>query len=273
MKRALILSVIYFFFANSASGLELCPWFEENYKLMVRPSYTYNTFDTFALGYGTQKTSSYNRFYNLNFFMTPFDDISTEFEFGIFDTSMHSTNFEYARFCIRYLLLNDITAKDFLSLSFGAIITTPVKEAIYDINTFHHWYLDAEVNIAIGKEFSCNKTWQHRFYILGGIASGTRGSMWAHGLFVLEKNICDKHFFRIFSDCLKGLGKNNLDNIEFFNGYAGLAHKSLDIGIGYSYEWFSYARISLDILQRVYARNFPQNPTSAIIALTIPLSF
>ncbi len=255
------------------SAIEYAPWFEEAYSLKIKPSYAYSTFNKIALGSNLVAYKSYNNFYSLNLLTFPDEKWSLELEFQAFQTTQHSLNVEYARTSIRRQILDDVTGQDLVSLALGATMTTPTSDAIHDLSTFHHWYLDSEVYLVVGKERGLNEIWTERGYALFGIGSGTKGSCWLHGFIGLEKNICDKHFFKINLEYLQGLGQNNIIDPALFNGYASINHHSLDLGLGYSYDWFPYVTFSLEYFQRLYAKNFPYNAQSVVASIWIPLAF
>jgi hypothetical protein len=269
-RLSFLFSILY---CLQLTAIEYTPWFEEAYSLKIKPSYTYGNFNKLALGSGLLAYKSYNNFYALNLLTFPGEKWSLELESVAFQTTEHSLNFEYARASIKHQILDDITGEDIVSLALGATFTTPTSDAIHDLSTFHHWYFDSEVYLVVGKERSLNELWTERGYALFGVGSGTKGSCWLHGFIGLEKNICDEHFFRINAEYLKGLGQNNIINPELFNGYASINHISLDLGLGYSYNWFPYVTFSLDYHHRLYAKNFPYNANSIIASIWIPIAF
>lgn len=257
----------------TCNAIEYAPWFDETYTLKVKPSWAYATFNQLALDNSKVNYNSCDNFYSFNLLGFPLDRWSVELEFEAFQTSIHSFNFEYGRLCARRLILDDITGEDPLSMALGLTLTSPTKCALSDLSTFHHWYFDSEVHVTVGKERACNGLWSDRGWILLGIGCGNRGSPWLHGLGVLEKNFCDEHQLRFYAEYLCGLGNDNITDPNEFFGYATIAHRSLDFGVGYSYEWFPYAKFNLDYNQRAYARNFPYNRKSVIVSIWFPISF
>ncbi len=255
------------------SAIEYAPWFDEPYTLKVKPSWAWQTYDKLALSNSTISYKSYDQFYSVNALAFPSEKWSIELELEAFQTSQHSFNFEYGSLCARRLILDDISGEDFFSLALGATFSLPTRDAIEDLSTFHHWYFDSEVHLAIGKEFTCQDTWDQRAWALVGLATGSHGSAWLHSLAVYEKNFFDEHELRIYGEYLYGFGQENIVDPEVFNGYARIAHRSFDLGLGYSYDWFPYMKFTLDYTQRVYARNFPDNAKSIIASIWIPLSF
>ena len=63
---------------------------------------------------------------------------------------------------------------------------------------------------------------------------------------------------KIFFHSLMGLGDKNL-NLCHFKGYGAIAHRSIDIGMQYSYLFENLSKLHLKYAYRVYAKNFPLN--------------
>lgn len=270
MRRSLTLLTL--FVLSSLGARNLSPWFSESFEFEPELDLRYQQYDRVSATGGPIFYASNDFFADLSLGMTILGNWNVEVELGSFSTRAHSYNFEYGSLTGRTLLFDDVSGQDFASVALGITLTAPMKEAIFDPSTFHHWYFDGELHLAIGKERTCGSTWAERGYLLFGYGCGTRGSGWLRALAQVEKNLCDRHHFRFNVLFLRGLGQNQLTTLFPFPGYASLQHQSLDLGIGYSYIFFPWGTASLDYTQRVSSRNNPQNAKSITLSFLLPFS-
>lgn len=269
MKK-FFLSILFLAITSIGSSLEVAPWFIQDFEITTKSSFTYGYFNQVALKNHLTDDPTYNRFYKTSVFMSAFEDYFAELELGAFDTSSHSFNLEYGRLALRYLLLDDSTGYNTISLTLGLITTIPVKEAIYDISCFHHYYFEEELQLALGKQFDYSLKDFHRGFLLIGLGQATKGYPWIRSLFHYEVVLNNSWRSYFEAEYLQGLGNGNLNQVNPFLGYANINHKNVDFKLGLAYEWFPYMNLSFEYQVRGYAYNFPKNYQAGTFSLIIP---
>ncbi|MDR3623929.1 MAG: hypothetical protein P4L16_02180 [Chlamydiales bacterium] len=273
MKLRLYFYFLIFLVCNSLSCTELAPWFSEVYEFEPKLISEYAHYSKVNCASGDVFYSDHDYYFDLSFALTANERWSLEIEGQTAKTRARAFGIDCARLTGRYLWLDDVGGDSFVSLATGLTFSTPLKQSLHDISVFHHWYLDTELHVAIGKELSCGGPfWLDRAWVLLGLGSGTKGSSWLHGMLTLEKNLCDVHFLRLGGDYLRGFGTENIVSPFAFQGYASVAHGSFDLSYGYSYKIAWLGTMSLDVAMRLYAKNCPSNVRALILSLLIPFS-
>jgi hypothetical protein len=249
-------------------GTELLPWFSRDLIIPLQATYTYQTYPYLHSPKGHFGKRARDHFLNLSASLA-YENLSAEIEFLFADTRKQHTTLDCARLAGRYRVLNDIVG-DPLSLVVGATITKAFSHSLKDPSSFHHGRIEAELHVAFGRETPVEALWWSRWWGVAGIGIGDHGSPWLHGDIAIEKNWCDRHQVRLFVNTLWGLGNDNLQPGHRFHGYGPLRHRSIDLGLRYSYVFESGWIISAGYAHRIYARNFPAHANLYTISLLYP---
>ena len=158
---------------------------------------------------------------------------------------------------------------DPFSLTMGLSLNRAWREAVNDISSFHHGRNEAFLHMAIGKQDIQGSTWLSRWWGVVGIGTADRWTPWIVANAAYEWNQYDPHRLRLYVNSLWGCGTRKLDVCDF-GGYGPLDHRSIDIGLYYSYELDYYGMLSIDYAHRVYARNFPDNANIVTLSYIYP---
>lgn len=239
---------------------DLKPWFGNNYEVEVRSVLLYQNYHSIStLHRNDFKRNENDLFWTLSA-AYPFKRYCGEFEVTAADTHQQKHGgWDNFRVTERYQWLNDIE-RDPLSLVTGITFTVPYSRALHDISSFHHGHVEAEATLSFGQKYGYPETNNYifRWWNVIGVGVAEEGSPWVRGDAVYEYNYADVHQFSGFVNTLWGRGKNNL-HLHHFKGYGSIEHKSVDLGMRYSYAIGCWGRFYIQYARRVYAHNFPEN--------------
>ncbi len=172
----------------------------------------------------------------------------------------------------RYQLTNDVSGESFLSSVAALSVTASTRNALYDLNSFHHGKFEAIAHLSAGKEFVDNQFWCYRIWGTLGIGAADVGSPWMHLKFSLENNFRDRSILGFFVESFYGLGGNALSKHKKFHGYGSIRHRSIDFGAFYSYIFDGGQKLSFGGRYRAYARNFPEHAASISLIFLSPFA-
>ncbi len=233
---------------------ELAPWFGETFQPEIRLKYHFQTYPE-PFGGDTLNSGI------VSGAISPWPTWSTELELAV-------TNFffDYGKWTLRYLLLDDIEG-DPVSMAIGGSLIFPSATSIRDIGTSHLGSINLSLHTAIGKEIPCGCAWSWRAWILGEILTSFQDWPNLSGRLVVERNIRDRHRFRCSLIGLTALTGRSLPPPNRFPGYAKIDRRTLDLEVGYCYRC-----LSIRYAYRLAASNSPRRLHSLLITLYFPLS-
>jgi hypothetical protein len=148
----------------------------------------------------------------------------------------------------------------------GATFTQSFVSSLKDISSFHHGRSEAEIFLSFGREepLELTMTWASRWWGVLGIGVAERGSPWVRGDFAYEYRASLESEWRFFVNTLWGLGHKYL-HWHHFHGYGPIDHRSIDIGLRYTYLIEYVGHINFNYSYRVYAYNFPAHAHQVMI--------
>lgn len=249
-------------------GIDYQPWYPKALELQGEVSCLYQTYRKVASGRELHYSSD-------DFFLSTSLGASAFKWYGEVDLVMAKTrkrNFAMDSYQleVRYQLMDDVTAENPVSLITGVVLGKATHPAVEDFSSFHHARCEAEMHVSIGKEFSCLDYWISRFWSVLALGVGDTGSPWIRFNVNWEKNHWDKHSWGLFMNSWWGLGGNNLRHAHDFEGYGPIAHRSIDLGASYRYQFDFGGKVTLSYAYRVYAKNFPQNASLVTLSFLYP---
>ena len=183
------------------------------------------------------------------------------------------SNWEVERFGIqiRSLLLNDI-AGDLMSVSLGLQGYYVPMNALQKVISPYHSQGNLEAGLSVGKEMGPFDAWSVRWFYFLGIGIGNRGAPWLRPLISFDINIFQKGQCGLFSEGYFGLGRSHRLCVDAFNGYGNIAHRSIDCGVHYTYQFEVWGAIRFAYVQRVYAVLFPHRVRMVQLEYRFPFS-
>jgi hypothetical protein len=247
--------ILIFLFVGTLQlpALDLKPWYGRNLEFEMKASYLYQHFQSIDHHYYPSDDS----FLNLNLSL-PYAQMSGTLEVVFADTHHRTFGLDCLRLMGRYQWLDDISGDPF-TLTTSLTMTQAFRISLHDISSFHHGKFEGELNLSVGKEFSCEEIWTSRFWGVVGVGSADVGYPWIRAEVAFENNFSDEHQLRVLINTLWGLGHKKVP-VGDFKGYGPVRHQSIDLGVRYS-RFFecSGATASIEYAHRVYAKNFPSS--------------
>jgi hypothetical protein len=255
-----------------ATAFEEKPWLGDFLGFYLDSSYTYSRFNHVQNAVHQLRHASNDNLltFDLNFCPADGWDIDLEAEFA------HTPRQRWGRRSLatqlRYRWLDDI-AGDPISLTTGLSIRQVAHVSVRDISSPYAARWDFEVHSAIGKEWSRGPSWYMRWYGVGALGQGNRGSPWTRARLVLEGNREDHHQVSLFGYGYWGFGSQEKVNIAHFHGWGQIDHGSIDLGAGYRYVTDVWGYLWLEYSHRVYARSYPAAVNTVQIGYHLPFTF
>lgn len=269
MKNKIV--CIFLLLSAICEATDLKPWFGKEYEAEIRATLLYQNYNSVSAPHQHGfKQNANDAFLTLSA-AYPFMKYCGEFEATAANTHYQNCRWDNFRFTGRYQWLDEKNGYDDFSSVVGFTIIQPFSRALHDISSFHHGHIECEFTLSAGKEYGysdCND-FRYRWWNVLGVGVADVGLPWIREYFAFEYNYEDVHQFRGFVDTLWGTGTRNLR--EFcFSGYGHIAHKSIDVGFRYTYDFDCWGTLSIQYARRVYASNFPENANLAFIEYYLP---
>jgi hypothetical protein len=270
LNAALTLYFIFLIFPVFCMAADLKPWYGGDYELEIRSILLYQNYDGIAAPHHRFRKHTANDVFFTFSVAYPFQRYYGEFEASLAHTQHQNYRWDCFRVTGLYKWLNEIEGDPF-SLVMGLTIIEPFSRAVHDISSFHHGHIEGEAHLSFGKKYGCPcpKDWKFRWWDVISYGVAEEGSPWLREDAAFEHNIYDVHCLRYFLNTLWGFGKNNLPE-RHFRGYGSIKHRSVDLGIRYSYIFGCDAQLSLQYARRVYAYNFPKNANLVLFEFYFP---
>jgi hypothetical protein len=248
---------------------ERMPWLGNIYELEGRASLFYQNYRFVESSKGDIHHSSNDFFLTLSGGVVPCEQTAVEVEMTGACTRHQHINVDNFRLTGRYNLLDDI-AGDFITLTAGVTLTKAFRHSVHDFSSFHHGQWEGEIFLSIGNEEACGEDWVARFWTVAGIGKADVGSPWVRADAAYEYITCPHHLIRFFANSLWGLGKEDISPKKHFKGYGPINHRSVDVGLRYTYVIDFCGEVSLEYFYRVYAKNFPEHVNGVILSYYFP---
>lgn len=265
MKKLLILS---FFLPFIATATEFNPWNETDLLPVWKSTHLYQTFQRVATSKGNScyPSDDYFRTESVN---VNYEDYAIEAEICAAITNKQYLNLDHFKLTGRYRFADDIVDDPYTVVA-GLSLIQAGKPALYDPASFHHGLFGVEAHLAVGKEVSKGQYWTKRQY--GVLAFGvSRGYPWMRAEVTYSKNTSNQNQIDFFAKGLVGFGTKKL-NLDRFYGYGYIQHRSIDLGVRYSY-FLTHCGGTLvgEYAYRAYAKNFPKNSSCLSITFLFPI--
>lgn len=231
------------------------PWFPRYLEFQTNFSYVHQNYSIVNEGWRSIRWPAKNDFYAADLELA-YKDFCGEIECLFSGTKRHHLGPDCTKATIRYQLLDDIIG-DPVSLVVGASFTQVFSLALKDISIFHHGHAEGEFHLSLGNEYIYKNKEMSRWWVVGGIGLGDKGSPWLRGELAWEISWCGNQLARLYALGISGLGGENLDVFKF-DGYGPIAHRSIDFGAVYRYMFAWDGSLSIGYARRLYAKNCPE---------------
>lgn len=252
-----ILLFIFSFFPFMCAATDLKPWFGREYEFEIRTTLLYQNYDSLAIPHHSSEIHTANDVFLTLSVAYPFRRYCGEFEATAAHTHHQHYRWDNFRVTGRYQWMDETDGCPF-SLVTGITITEPYSRALHDISSFHHGHIEVEAHLSFGKKYGypCSQLYLFRWWNVIGIGKAEEDDPWYREEVACEFAYDTIHQFRGFIHALWGAGGKHLRPHDF-RGYGDIKHRSIDLGVRYSYTLDCWGTLSLQYARRVYARNFP----------------
>ncbi len=129
---------------------------------------------------------------------------------------------------------------------------------------------NGELNLTAGKEWAKGADWFARLWGLIALGQANQGDLWTRWSLFVEGNIHDRHECKIFGMGYFGYGAITPVDVNDFDGWGKIRHRSIDLGVGYRYKMGVWGDIGIDYLRRIVARSYPENVNTFVLSYHVP---
>ncbi len=246
------------------------PWLDSPYLFRFRPSFELSYFP--KVNNATPSSfSSWNEDLNLNLGVATMSRYEIQVESDFFHSRMRSFNFESIALQLRNQFMDDIAGAP-VSLTLGGSYRFVPRRRLMDVAMPYHYVHNFELVSSIGKEWAAPPYWVARTYGVLAVGIANQGSPWIKAKLLVEGAIAHQHQIAAIIDGYFGLGYKNHININTFTGYYNVAHRSVDLGLRYAYQFAVYGLLGVTASYRVYAHAYPANRASLMLEYSLPFS-
>lgn len=248
---------------------DLKPWYGKDYETEIRASILYQNYQSIASPFFTKFGSANDVFFNLSA-AYPFRRYCGEFEATVARTHHQNYRWDNFRFTGRFQVLDDREG-DCITLVGGITFIQAFSRALHDISSFHHGHVEGLFTLSVGKKYGFTRfhDYLYRCWNVIGIGAADVGVPWVMDYFAFESIHRDVHHVRWFTEILWGTGGENIFG-HCFEGYGFIKHRSVDVGVRYSFDFPCWGTLSLQYARRLYALNFPKNANLLFVEFYFP---
>lgn len=262
---------LFFLTPIALISFSLEPWFTPLAEFQFRPSYAYEHYPSVAQGKNPTRYSSNNHLIGLNLGVSFWPNWDAEIEGDFSRTRELNWQAQKIGLQLRYLLLDDV-AGDPVSLAVGGQLFFVPTRNMRDVSSPYHSQGNAQLGLSIGKEIDQIFQWKWRFWGYVGAGIANRGAPWLRPLIALEGKFYHRHVLQLTGEGYVGFGGRHRVDIAQMDGYANISHRSIDVGLRYTYLIPIWGDLSFKYGFRPYAHAFPKYLSCFLIEYRFPFS-
>ncbi|WP_194847906.1 hypothetical protein [Candidatus Neptunochlamydia vexilliferae] len=259
------------FFPVALFAFVIDPWMTTVGELQFRPAYSYRYYPSVDQGFNPSSYNSHDHFIDLNLGVQFWPGWEVQLETDFLSTRKLNWGVRRVGGQLRYQVFNDV-AGDPISLILGGQAFYVPTRTLRDVSSPYHAQGNFELGLAAGKEIDQTYNWVWRFWGFFGAGVANRGSPWLRPLLAIETKIAQHYKFKLFSEGYFGLGNQSRLNIDNFKGYARIEHRSVDLGLNYTYLFKIWGELGVQYAYRIYAYAFPRHAQTVRVEYRLPFS-
>ena len=267
MKRAILTLFFLPLFA-----LKNDPWIPPPYEFIAKGEYVFQYFPSVADAINPVNYDSYVNQLRMDLGASATSSLFFEAEVEFDNSSKVSFNLLSVAPAIKYQMLNDLTG-DAMALLIGMYFRYVPENRLIDVATPYSGSYNFDFLASVGKEFDKEGKPVGRAYAMVDVGVATVGYPWFLADIVGEAIIKERNIIKMGVDGFFGLGTQNFVDVDNFNGYANLKHRSLNVKAGYGYKFPVWGELSAIYKRRVVAAAYPQNLNYVGIEYMLGFSF
>ena len=260
-----------FFLPTTLFAFVVDPWFSTIGEFEFRPAYSYRYYPSVNRGFNPSSYHSHDHLIDFNLGLRFLPSWEAQLETNFAHTHRLSWGTQRVGAQVRYLMMDDV-AGDPISLVLGGQVFFVPTRNMRDVSSPYHAQGNVELGVAVGKEIDNVYQWLYRFYGFLGVGIANRGYPWVRPLLSAEAKVAKRHKFQLFSEGYMGVGGRGRVNIDRFTGYAKVEHRSIDLGLNYTYLFEIWGSLGVQYAYRVYAHAFPQHASTFRVEYRLPFS-
>lgn len=260
------------FTTASLFGIHREPWILPPYEFEATVEYEYNYTPRVNNAVNPDRYSTYEN----ELFLELSGSLSSRWYLQVdvlFDGSrQESFGFDSVAPCVIYQFLNDL-AGDPLAFSGGTYFRYVPRSQLSDITTPYAGEYNFDFMFSVGKEFDRDKEPVGRFWGNFDVGIANQGAPYIIVDIVAEAFIYEKNILKLGTDGYFGFGSENVVNVNNFDGYGKLAHRSMNVKVGYEYDFPVWGSLSIQYSRNVYAVTYLSDTSEVLITYSLNFSF
>lgn len=260
-------ALIFAFAFASLFSFETKPWLPQPWELSLNPFFTYEWYPEIADG--SRAYSSHNKYVGIMLDIPPWPQWDAEIELAYADTKEVNWDLQRLGAMVRYQFLDDIQGDPVsVTSDFNFLWVPRVNQNDPSCPYAKMWNFEA--GTSVGKEFSSGPFWIFRTYGRAAIGQSTQGPPWLKFLVDVAGNFSNTWRLAAFSEAYLGFGSQQTVNVDDFDGYAHIAHRSVDVGGKLQYHFEIWGDLTLEYFYRVFAKAFPEQDQAVTLKYSFP---
>ena len=263
--------LLFFFSPISLFGFLLQPWYFTVGEFQCCPTYSYSYYPSVSKGENPSSYHCSDHRIALNAGVQFWPNWEMQLESDFLHSLKLNWGLERFGLQLRHIFLDDVIG-DPMSLSLGLQGFYVPTRSMRNVSVPYHGQGNAELGIAIGKEIDRLYDWLFRFWGFLGLGMANRGSPWIRPCVAVEMKGKKRYIFKAFTEFYGGLGDDQNVNINDFSGYGKIAHRSIDLGLNWTYLFAIWGDLHCAVSYRLYAHSFPKHASNISITYQLPFS-
>jgi hypothetical protein len=203
--------------------------------------------------------------------LAPFESVEVQGALSVAKHTGTSVYADTAQLCGRYQWLDDV-AGDPLSLTTALTVTFGTNDAVRAVAEFVPSNVNAELNLAAGKEWSSCDEWQVRAWLLAAVGAANQGRPWIRGSMHLDWQPIAPWQVSGSVEAIQTFGTATCWG-PVFPGYAEIRASWVDLQVHVAKAECLAGQLGLEVRSRLWARRAPTPWTLGGIVFTYAFSF
>lgn len=256
---------------SSLAALQTSPWIGDTYEFYLRSDVIYSQYRKIdqAVEQPTYLYRNYLTREGISFALS--SSLEVEMEVELARTPHQLYGFRSVALAGKYLLLDDVAGEP-LSIAIGANVRNVGVRANKDVSSPYASFWNFEGAAFLGKEFTKTDVWRTRGYLMATLGIAHQASFWNRFELAFEGKLGKSNVGKVFCLSYLGYGLEKSVDIDHFNGWGKIAHRSIDIGVQYRYLFQFWGELGLSYAYRALAISYPRGEQTIALSYTLPFS-
>lgn len=253
-------------------GLKHDPYIPPPFSFEASAGYEFSYFSDVADAYNPSKYSSHvnDVVLELGMSVTPSWFVQVEVEFD----ETRKVDFDLLSVApyVGYQIWNDLEG-DYVALLVGGYFRYVPSGRLIDVATPYSAEWNFNLFFSLGKEYDVLGQPKAMVYAFVDAGIANRGKPYMNVDVMGDVYFYGRNIIRAGIDGFYGFGSKSLVNVNDFNGYGNINHSSLNVKIGYAYDFLVWGTFQALYKRRVLAVSYPEYLDAIEIKYDIGFSF